>query len=435
MDDFVAHLVIRDRSNDEKVIESRLTTKDMLTSASIQQPDLILAIDGSYVESPVEKGFPQANIGYIEVASVLLDMKKIDEVTKEDFPNPRKVQDTETTATIEAVVPGCNVMEEGENEITDVGAFFRKKLYEELLSHKAFEGGETLLDTYEYLLDLRIKAGIGRLPKSPIDGVEDNMAIQHGVYKCPQTGEPLYSTDALRLHELLNPTGTNGDMFGQTMSVLEKLWFMNILRSFEKKGWLATLRRVAFFLDGPLAVFSTPSWLASSIEQEIRRINDAQKQINHQDMIIIGLEKTGTFFNHFEELDTNSEGITDRFPSESAFLLDDGYIKKNIIYSTSTKPYAQDTYFGRKFFYKTKSGQRLVPVLAFYSDSQKDIRTARPEQFPRLLDVLNLLDSLVSSRYPNSITPLISVHAEAAIPFAIGQKMFDDIARKIREHK
>lgn len=46
---------------------------------------------------------------------------------------------------------------------------------------------------------------------------------------------------------------------------------------------------------------------------------------------------------------------------------------------------------------------------------------------------MNLLDKLVSNRYPNSISPLISAHAEAAIPLNIGKRIFEDMAKKIRE--
>lgn len=46
---------------------------------------------------------------------------------------------------------------------------------------------------------------------------------------------------------------------------------------------------------------------------------------------------------------------------------------------------------------------------------------------------MSLLDQLVSNRYPNSISPLISAHAEAAIPLNLGKRIFEDIAREIRE--
>lgn len=114
-------------------------------------------------------------------------------------------------------------------------------------------------------------------------------------------------------------------------------------------------------------------------------------------------------------------------------MLTDHYIKRNIIFSESVKPYGQDTYFGRKLFYKAKSGQKLVPVVAWFNEAQKDTTTANINQFTRLGDVMSLLDQLVSNRYPNSISPLISAHAEAAIPLNLGKRIFEDIAREIRE--
>jgi hypothetical protein len=159
-----------------------------------------------------------------------------------------------------------------------------------------------------------------------------------------------------------------------------------------------------------------------------------QRQLNGQDLLIIGIEKTGTFVNHFEAIDTTKDGISDKFPKQSALLLDDNYIKKNIIFRESDKPYGQDTYFGRKFFYKTELGQRIVASVATYSEEQSNIRTANPNQFSRLADVMNLLDKLFSSRYPDALSPLVSAHAEAAIPLNLGKRIFDEIAREIREN-
>jgi hypothetical protein len=162
-------------------------------------------------------------------------------------------------------------------------------------------------------------------------------------------------------------------------------------------------------------------------------LNDLQKEINGQDLLIIGIEKSGTFFNHFIEIDTTKDGLTDKFPKQSAFLLNDGYIKRNIIFSVSPKQYGQDTYFGRKFFYKTASGQKIVPVVACFNEYQKNLDTANPDQFARLADVMNLLDRLVSNKYPNSVSPLVAAHAEAAIPLNIGKRIFEEIAKEIRE--
>lgn len=423
-------LRIRQRNEETDNFNGLIINKEELTISGLQ-PDLILAIDGSSLAAKAENGFPGAELGYITIASVLIDLKLVKELEHSDFINPKRFRETEKASTIESVFPGCNIILDIEKSAK---ASLRRALFEELRSNVIFTDGETLLDTYEHLFRIkRERFPEGSLPRSPIEGLEQEMTYDYGEYACPHTGEALFSTDALRLHELMNPEGSNGEMFGQIMSTLEKLWLIHILRAFEKKGWLATLRRVAFFMDGPLAVFSTSSWLAKVIEVEIRRINDLQKQINGQDLLIIGIEKSGTFFNHFLEIDITKNGITDKFPKQSALLLSDDYIKQNIIFSESTKQYGLDTYFGRKFFYKAASGQKIVPVIACFSDHQRNLKTANIDQHVRLADVMNLLDQMVSSRYPNSITPLISAHAEAAIPLNLGKRIFEDIATEIRE--
>ena len=410
-----------------------ISHKNLVAKASLQQtsrqPDLVLAIDGSYQAAPVQNGFPCAECGYVTVASVLLDLAKAKELEKNEFIDPKRFRETEKSSSFEAVFPGCNIIVGNE---PDAKSSLRKVLYEEMKNCHIFEDGETLLDTYEALLKIKMERSSNvRPPMSPIEGNEHEMTYGYGVYECPQTHRPLYSTDALRLHELMNPSSTCGEMYGQIMSAIEKLWLIHILRSFEKNKWLATLRRVAFVIDGPLAVFSTASWLTNAIKEEIRRINDEQKKINGTDMMIIGLEKSGTFFNHFVSIDMDSNGVPGNFPTQNAFLLTDEYIKKNIIYSDSTKPFGQDTYFGRKFFYKAKSGQLLVPVDVCYTDYQFNLNTANPDQYSRLVDVMDLLDHLASSRYPNSVTPLISAHAEAAIPLHLGRRLFESIAKDI----
>jgi hypothetical protein len=422
---------LRIRKPDEGIesIEDLITKKGDLTQSNLQ-PDLVLAIDGSNLAAKAVNGFPGAEFGYVTIASVLIDLKLVRQLEQNEFISPKKFRETEKASTIESVFPGCNVILDKEKSAM---ASMRRALFEELASNTVFIDGETLLQTYEHLFRIKREDREGHLPKSPIEGVEKDMTYGYGEYVCPHTGDALFSTDALRLHELMNSGGSNGEMFGQIMSTLEKLWLVHILRAFEKKGWLTTLRRVAFIMDGPLAVFSTSSWLTKVIEVELKRINDLQKKVNGTDLLIIGIEKSGTFFNHFLEIDTTQDGITDKFPRQSALLLNDDYIKRNIIFSESTKPYGQDTYFGRKFFYKAASGQKIVSVVAYFNDHQKNLNTASPDQFTRLADVMNLLDQLASSRHPNSVSPLISAHAEAAIPLNLGKRIFEDIAREIRE--
>lgn len=275
-------LKIRHQEDETEDFEDSIVKKSDLTESTLQ-PDLVLAIDGSNLPARAENGFPGAEFGYITIASVLIDLKLISELEKKEFVDPKKFRETEKASTIESVFPGCNVILDNEKSAK---ASLRRALFEELKNNKFFENGETLLETYEYLLDLKIKLfPESNPPKCPIDGYEEDVKLTYGFgeYVCPHSNESLFSTDALRLHELMNPGGSNGEMFGQIMSTLEKLMLINILRAFEikekqEKGWLATLRRVAFIMDGPLAVFSTSSWLTKVISHELTRLNDVQKK-------------------------------------------------------------------------------------------------------------------------------------------------------------
>lgn len=395
-------------------------------------PDYIIAIDGSYHQNKVANGFPGSEYGYITISTVLIDAKIVRNFAKQEFIDPKKFRETEKVSSIDTIIPGCNIIVDNEKSAK---TSMRKILFEEMKNVAFFEDGETLLETYEALLKIKLdKEGAKqKKPQSPIDGLNEDMIYNFGKFVCPNSGEPLYSTDAMRLHELINLEGTSGEMYGQIMQMFEKLSLIHILRAFEKKGWLSILDRLVFILDGPLACFSAWSWLNKAIITELWRINDLQKMITKKDILLFGIEKTGMFYNHFEAIDTNRDGTKDKFPNQTMLLLSDNYIKKNIIFSESEKPYGQDTYFGRKLFYKTKNGYRIVAVLAFFNKQHQDLEIAMPDQYPRLPDLINVLEEIVCSRYPNSVSPLVSAHSEAAIPLNLGKKIFDQIAKEIRQ--
>ena len=68
--------------------------------------------------------------------------------------------------------------------------------------------------------------------------------------------------------------------------------------------------------------------------------------------------------------------------------------------------------------------------VACFSDEQRDLSTAAIEQFPRLGDILTLLDDVSSNMYPNSVSPLIAAHSEASIPLNLGKHILEEIAQK-----
>lgn len=161
-----------------------------------------------------------------------------------------------------------------------------------------------------------------------------------------------------------------------------------------------------------------------------RAENKTVRRETNRDLILIGAEKTGQFVSHFEAIDQTSTG-EERFRPGSYFLPTDEYIKKRIVFSDSDRQYGLATYFGRKFFYKTRNGARIVANIPFLSAEQSNIKTSDISLYPEFGTVCALLDRLYSSRYPNSLSPLILAHAQAAIPQAVGTKVLEQLAKEL----
>ena len=150
-----------------------------------------------------------------------------------------------------------------------------------------------------------------------------------------------------------------------------------------------------------------------------------------QDLLILGIEKSGAFVQHFEEIDQTETPGQQLFASRQYMLLTDRYIKERIMQSDSHKRYGEDTYFGRKFFYKAQSEARIVASIPFLSDVQDTIDSDDISLYPQFAAVCTLLDRVVSSRYANAVSPLIAANAQAAIPLQLGSKVLTQLARAL----
>jgi len=389
-------------------------------------PRFVLAIDGSYSEVAVVTGYPGARVGYCTVASVLIDLDMIDTLDKYRPVNPQSFRETERAAAIDAAFPGSNVVTRRQ---TSARSSFREELYDHFRDVIIDEEDRIpLIDTYEAMLTLKPSTHPASCPHSESDGCKATLDISSGSTQCPTCHRPIFSTDGLRIHERFNDIGTNGEAFGYVMQVWERLLLVHLLRCFERRDLLDRVDKIAFFLDGPLAIFGPPAWLSAAISTELKRINSLVRGKTGNDLIILGIEKSGMFVTHFEEIDqTETPGQT-LFSSRDHMLLTDSYIKGRIQQSASEKRYGVDTYFGRKFFYKTQSGARIVGSIPFLSDEQDTIDSDEIELYPQFGTACSLLDRLVSSRYPNALAPIISAHAQAAIPLCLGEKVLKQLA-------
>ena len=378
-------------------------------------PHRVIAIDGSSIMHRINNGFPGAEVGLLMTSVVAIKLQLLNELKPGDIPRPSFFRDLERVQTVEAVIPGVGVVRKDVANDSPVD-YFRQKTYDTLASAIANDH-ETLLETLRSICrdhNPRIDC--------PAVNCERKFLVDEGMYICQcDRREQMYETDLLRLHEYFDEVRTGGEALGRLRSVLEILILLNILRFFEQK-LPEYLENCAFVLDGPLAIFGTPASILRPIRREFRRLNDCARIANGQDLVVFGVEKTGRFKEHWERIDYQ-EGIgpRSRFSEQTTIALNDEYIHSNIVPGNKVgKAFGQDTHFGRAILYKTNKGKHLVIHTAMLNEVSEDLRSNSLECYPRLGDILDVVDHLATHIYDDGFLPLIRAHAHAAIPLKRG---------------
>lgn len=378
-------------------------------------PSRVIAIDGSSITHKVRNGFPGAECSLVMLSVVFIDISKLAAIGNGQIPSPRIFNEMDSAHTLDAVLPGSNVVRQNVEETSKT--FFRASVYE-ALHGKLDKNHETLLETMRAIVTSRTSN-----IRCPIEDCEQRYGEGKDIYTCTcDKGETLFETDALRFHERFNELGSNGEVHGEVRHVLEVLALVNVLRFFEDPKRIHFLKDCAFVLDGPLAVFGQPAWLAPWIRAEIIRISAAVRKATGGDLLVIGLEKTGQYVTHFADLDwTDKAGPRSKFSAGSVLIPDARYVNRNIVFRPEdAKPSGADTYFGRKVFYKTRNEAHAVLNMAMVNTEGADFYDCSAAAFPRLGDALNVLDHLSTYLYQDGFMPLVRAHAHAAIPLKRG---------------
>ncbi len=421
-------------------------------------PDLIIAFDSSWHETAAgalqKDVYPSAQVGYITLSTVLLRTAELSRVSQSRPMDPDQYRRTRDESTTPAALPGANLIT-GNNP--NARTSFRNELYQMLATalDSAQSNGavaeESLLSAYERLLAGH-RRGATKCPYSRPDPDapeqescklaianerERKIPIPTGQSKCPCPNQlPIWSTDATRIHERFMEDGPNGNQLGAVAQVLERLELLRYLHLIENNdNFLSQAHRIAFISDGQLAVFGGPSWMAKALETEIQRINTKVQERTGYDMIIVAVEKTGRFVDHFELIDKTSEPGVQRFQPRQLFMPTNDYITGRIAPNETNRPYGNATHFGRKLLYKAANGYRLVITTAFLNQQQSDLTSNDLTLYPSLGRTCALLDGITSSQSPNSLMPIRLAHHAAAIPIRPSVSVLQNLAEGLMKHE
>lgn len=407
--------------------------------ADQQLPEFIIAIDGSNYEVNIDDKLPSTKFGFIKVGVVLIKLTEFGDLKVGKFVDPFRVaalKDKNTSLTF--FIPSANINWKDQGNVRDsFRALFDQQLYDERTRFIPSDPSTSLRSTLFTLASLRPrgmgtetsdKLKIHKCPscdQGPIT-VEDVPTQQY----CPHCNKEVYPSDCLRLWEEVNDFQSNQVVISRMMMILEHLLPAHYIRFFLEKSPIL-LSNMAFFVDGPLAVFGNPAWIHRSLMIFLENAKRKLSRFNAKPILMIGLQKTGQVVDYIN--------FVDRFiPNNKLYCIDDEFRYKFMLGNRepSGHTFGYETYYGQDFIFKTPSGKTfdfLIPYpyaskdLASEDFSEVKIRVENYENLPRAIGLINHLES---DLYKNAVIPIALAHRFTAISFEPGGRVLDLFSRQ-----
>lgn len=422
--------------------EAKTLVRDFRASPILTAPlstGSILATDGSTYEAAIQDQLPNSRLGYLKIGAVLFDMKDLSQLRKGPFVDPFKVaalQDSTTALTF--VLPSANVIRKGKSGVRES---FRAALDEQLLGEKTrFDPNDpnTSLRSTLFQLASRRPGAMGtgdptrlKLHSCPScnQGPVELLDIPEEQL-CPQCKKPVYPSDCLRIWEDVNDYQSNQVPLSRLMMVLEHLIPIHYIRFINERA-RSELSKVAFFVDGPLAVYGNPAWLHRSIMIYLHEVNSKLAQNRQPPMVIIGLQKTGQIVDHARLIGRYLE-------NDRLFAINDQYRYKYILSNQepSKGGFGFETYYGQDFIFKTKQGRLFVFALPYPYPSKEEASVdfvsvkTNWEIYPTLPTAIQLIEDLQTELYQDAVIPIALAHRFTAISLRPGGRVLDLLTRK-----
>lgn len=391
-------------------------------------PKFVVASDASKSDTPINDKLPSTQLGFIKVSHVLVALDKYAELLDPSsrFVDPFKAAGLHRNAQpITYVLPGSNVKYKGSRTVKDG---FRHAVFDQFTANRT-EGSNRMVLT-ETLVALNDDSlHIARCPSCGIniEHVEfTRISLTHTCTSCETT---VYATDWLRLHEGISDFGDNTSAMTRMMNAVEHLLLASFIMELLSNSAHA-LSKIAFVIDGPLALFGEPAKLHKRLMALIHRANNRLAQLSLEPLLIIGLQKTGNVMDHARLLEQF-------LPNGVLKVIDDHYRQTYITGSDPTSVnFGNETYYGQDFLFKTERGRIFNFALPYpFADkgaSGESFASAKSElhrygdSIERACDLIRYFEL---DLYDNAIVPVALAHRHASISLVPGGKVLDLMTR------
>ncbi|MCT4705398.1 hypothetical protein MUA03_05645 [Enterobacteriaceae bacterium H16N7] len=365
----------------------------------------IIAIDGGYSDVEVKKPFPSSRVSFFQFGALLFKFQDLLSLGEKPFIHPDEMEKFNKLERYKLALPSKGISYDGNDLVGSV----REIIYE---FFTAGNSSNTFMDTLRWFVFHEYKDVPKKeitLGSSPFETSSKKIIISRDnlsedgrfIYE----GDVFYLTDIFRFHEVIdNELGANG-ILGYLTNLIEHIILIHCIKElFYTKP--SHISRFVFIKDGPLGFFGQTARLHSDMRELCNYF------IPKYSLKIIGIEKSGAFVEHAEEITRGDNAPLGR---NNILLLSNSYIYKHILPGpseehlvNSTPIYASSSYYSGKIIFRSNSNRVYVVTLPI-EESEK-IRKPAISDYSHIHEILNVIDRLKCDMYDNSLIPIALVN-------------------------
>jgi hypothetical protein len=351
----------------------------------------VIAIDGGYDEVMVRSEFPSSPMCFFQFGALIFSVEDLEDLEEQPFIDPDDMSKLKRIQRLKLVLPIRNITLGDESTLTDsvrlaVHDFFRQKVDDERLA-----------DTLRWFVfqEYGPKVSEWNLASCPICDARNvrlqrsQMTANH-TFTCDSCGGEVYLTDVFRLHEAVDDELGAGGILGYVTTTLEQIILVHLIRLILKTK-PAMLGQILFIKDGPLAFFGQTANMHRPMRELVKHLLD------HNDLYLAGLEKSGSFVEHADE-------IIGKLDPGTVLILDNDYIYRYVLPGKAdpANPYGRTTYYSNKLIFKTRRGWVYVVSLP----TRQSLAYPTEDDLENLSEILTNIEKLRCDMYDNALVPV-----------------------------
>lgn len=396
---------------------------DLPRPADADQLAGVIGIDGSLAPVRVRDGLPSVHYGYAQAAAIWLDIEAMQSQRKERFVDPVVLHRAVNSALVSVDFPLAGAYVREGMSIQDswresIDTLFRTKKIE------VNRLDQSLLQLL-MLLHGHPGAPAATVPVDCPDGQCHHRGVPVGVNGagCPGCGHRLFPTDTLRIYEEVTEEGSNQVALSRLMQVIELLVMVGLATLLWEQSRHDLLRTTLFVMDGPMAVYGPPAKLRGRAVEYFQQMIATTPGAGPY---VCGIEKTGTVVDYATAL------VRHDALKPGDLLVIDAEVLAVVTNATNPIAYGAETYWGRKFVYRSLDGRVVVITVPPKTGQPYDDHGGQPgpDAYPSLPAILDVIDKTGSSMYRDGLIPVALAHSKAAFPIGVGTDVLRLVAKR-----